>query len=190
MKHKRTIATKGIKPSQKTHDTSIQSGPYKLRLWYTWNTTKSVHGQFQNLQGHNGLNHYPRPVTLVVAFSHWLCTKDTIGSHLSQSSCCVVVYIQRYCSTHWFFCSDRPSVCGWNAVLMLQLIFSSVVSVFAKWDVKHGLLSVIIFSGTLNQRNMCWRYNLAIPSPEIVVLHGRNTAALEHPWSTMVNIAS
>ena len=30
MKHQRTIATKGIKPSQETYDTSIQSGLYKL----------------------------------------------------------------------------------------------------------------------------------------------------------------
>ena len=32
MKHKRTIATRGIKPSQETHDTAVQPGPYKLGL--------------------------------------------------------------------------------------------------------------------------------------------------------------
>ena len=64
MKHKRTIATRGIKPSQETHDTVVWSGPYKLGLWCTWNTLLLVHGWFQNLQGHNGLNHYTRLVTL------------------------------------------------------------------------------------------------------------------------------
>ena len=73
-------------------------------------------------------------------------------------------------------------------VLMLQSIFSLVVSAFVKWDVNHGSLLEIIFAGTPNQGNICWRYNLAIPSPVIVVLHGRNTMALEHPWSTMVSI--
>ena len=29
-KYKGTITTKGIKPSQETHDTEIQSSPYKL----------------------------------------------------------------------------------------------------------------------------------------------------------------
>ena len=137
---------------------------------------------------------YPRRtswgLSLVVAFGHWLCTKDTMSNHSSQSSCCAVVYIWRYCSTHWFFCSDRPSVCGWNVVLMLQSMFNLVVSAFVKWDVKHGSLSEIIFVGTPNQGNMCSRYNLAIPSPVIIVLHGRNTATQEYPWSTMVSITS
>ena len=64
------------------------------------------------------------------------------------------------------------------------------MSAFAKCKVKHGSLSEIIFVGTLNQGNMCWRYNLAIPSPVIVIQHGRNAVAWEHPWSTMVSIAS
>src|SRR5580692_1405705 len=46
----------------------------------------------------------------VVALGHRLCTKDTMGNHSSQSSCHAVVYIRRYCSTHWFLHSDRPSV--------------------------------------------------------------------------------
>ena len=28
-----------------------------------------------------------------------------------------------------------------------------------------------------------------MPGPEMVVLHGRKTAALEHPWSTIVRMA-
>ena len=75
-------------------------------------------------------------------------------------------------------------------MLMFRSILSFVVIAFAKWDVKHGSLSEIIFVGTPNQGSICWRYNLAIPSPVIIVLHGRNSAALEHPWSTMVSITS
>src|SRR5258707_9672863 len=37
---------------------------------------------------------------------------------------------------------------------------------------------------------MFLRYRVAIPGPVIVVEHGRNRAALEHLWSTMVRMAS
>ena len=113
MKHKKTIVVKGTKPSQETYDMSIQSGPYKLELWCIWNTAESVHGQFQNLQGHNGLNHYPRPITPEVfnlllsplimnkgdhklqcpgILSHILWTMDaihSIPSPLSTQICCL-----------------------------------------------------------------------------------------------------
>src|SRR5580692_1176489 len=48
----------------------------------------------------------------VVAFGHRLCTNVARGSHCSQSSCLAEVYRRRYCSTHWFFHSVSPSVCG------------------------------------------------------------------------------
>ena len=57
--------SKGHNALKETHDMSVQSSPYKLGLWCTWNTLQLVHGRFQNLQGCNGLNHYPRPVTVV-----------------------------------------------------------------------------------------------------------------------------
>ena len=78
-----------------------------------------------------------------------------MGNHSSQSSCHTVVYILRYCSTHWFFCSDKPSVCGWKEVLIFWSILSFVVIAFVKWDVKHRSLSEIIFMGTPNQGNIC-----------------------------------
>ena len=34
-----TITMKGIMPSEEACDTTIQSGPYKLGLWCTWNTS-------------------------------------------------------------------------------------------------------------------------------------------------------
>ena len=35
----RTITTKGIMPLPETCDTTVQSGPYKLGLWCTWNAS-------------------------------------------------------------------------------------------------------------------------------------------------------
>src|SRR5260370_10571409 len=46
------------------------------------------------------------------------------------------------------------------------------------------------FLGRPNQGWMFLRYRAAIPGPVIIVEHGRNKAALEHPWSTMVRMAS
>src|SRR5258707_3749678 len=46
------------------------------------------------------------------------------------------------------------------------------------------------FLGRPNQGYMFLRYRAAIPGPVIVVEHGRNRAAREHPWSTMVRMAS
>src|SRR5580692_597153 len=83
-------------------------------------------------------------LSFVVALGHRLCTKDAMGSHSSQSSCLAVVYIRRYCSTHWFLRSDSPSVWGWKAVLILRSIFNLVVRALPKLDVKRGSLSVII----------------------------------------------
>ena len=69
-------------------------------------------------------------------------------------------------------------------------MLSFVVNARAKWDVKQGSQSDITFEGTLNHRNRCLRYSRATPSPVMVVWQGRKIVALEHPWSTMVSIAS
>ena len=83
-----------------------------------------------------------------------------------------------------------PSVCGWKVVLMFCPMLSLVVNACAKWDVSQGSQSDIIFEGTPNHGNRCLRYKRATPSPVIVVWQGRKMAALEHPWSTTVRIAS
>ena len=96
---------------------------------------------------------------------------------------------RRYCSTHWFFRSDSPSVCGWNAVDRLRDIPSLSVRAFPKCEVNQGSLSLIIWEGNPNHRYMWSRYSQAIPGPVIVSLQGRKIAALEHPWSTIVRMA-
>ena len=37
---------------------------------------------------------------------------------------------------------------------------------------------------------MFFKYRVAIPGPVIMVEHGRNKAALEHPWSMIVRMVS
>jgi hypothetical protein len=126
----------------------------------------------------------------VVAFFLLLCTAEANASHCVQSSGTVEVTSLKYCLIHWFFCLDSPSICGWNAMDMFCSIPNFVVSALLKWDVNHGSLSLMIFVGNPNHWNMLLWYNWAIPGPVMVVLHGRNTAALEHPWSTIVSIMS
>src|SRR6266576_1378013 len=63
------------------------------------------------------------------------------------------------------------------------------MSALLKCDVNRGSLLLMIFVGRPNHRYTLSRYNWAIPGPVIIVSQGRNTAALEHPWSTMVKIA-
>ena len=43
------------------------------------NKSRSVHGQFQNLQGHNGLDHYPMPVTQLKSNSQYSFTQWSQG---------------------------------------------------------------------------------------------------------------
>jgi hypothetical protein len=62
---------------------------------------------------------YPRRIlfgdSLVVSFLRLLCTSNAKSSHWVQSSGVMEVTRRRYCSTHWFFLSDIPSVWGWKA---------------------------------------------------------------------------
>src|SRR3984893_12423961 len=57
-------------------------------------------------------------------------------------------------------------------------------------DVKRGSRSEIMRRGRPNHRYMLSKYSCAISAPVIVVLQGRKRAALVHPWSTMVRMAS
>jgi hypothetical protein len=67
---------------------------------------------------------------------------------------------------------------------------SHVMRALLKWEVNHGSLSLIIFVGSLNHLKMWSCYSCVIPGPIIVVLHGKNMAMREHPWSTIVSIVS
>jgi hypothetical protein len=88
----------------------------------------------------------------VVAFQALLCTAVAIGSQRAQSSWLVQIS-RRYCSIHWFFRSDRPSVWGWNAVDKFCVIPSVRVMAFPKWEVKRGSRSLMILRGSPNHRN-------------------------------------
>src|SRR5450631_391427 len=85
---------------------------------------------------------YPSRIWLgdkpVVSFLRLLCTADAIASHCVQSSGDVEVTKRRYCSTHWFFRSEMPSVWGWNAEERFCWIPNLLVRLFPKCDVKRG----------------------------------------------------
>ena len=59
-----------------------------------------------------------------------------------------------------------------------------------KCNVNLGSQSEIMCLGIPNNGNRYLKYCAAMPSPSMVLLIGMNFAALEHPWSTMVRIAS
>ena len=61
----------------------------------------------------------------VVAFAELLCTSVATASQSLQSDWFAAIS-HRYCSTHWFFCSEMPSVWGWNAVNKFWQISSSL----------------------------------------------------------------
>ena len=67
---------------------------------------------------------------------------------------------------------------------------NSFASAFPKCEVNLGSRSEIIRVGSPNHRYTFSRYSWAIWGPVMVVWHGRNNAPLEHPWLTMVRMAS
>ena len=64
---------------------------------------------------------------------------------------------------------------------------SHLVSAFSKCNVNLGSLLLMIFLGNLYHG---LRYSWATPAPKMWMEHSRNMAALKHPWSTMVRMAS
>jgi hypothetical protein len=125
-----------------------------------------------------------------VALGQLLWTTVAIVSHLSQSSWVFAANNLRYCSIHWFFRSVRPSVWGWYAVLRFRVACIALTSSVANDEVNRGSRSEMIRWGSPNHRYTLSKYSVAISAPVIVVLHGRNRAALVQPWSTIVRIAS
>ena len=86
---------------------------------------------------------------LVVVFVELLCTSVATASQLLQSVWFTVMSC-RYCSTHWFFHSEMPSVWGWNAVDRFWWIPNSFVRAWPKCEVKQGSQSLMTFSGSPN----------------------------------------
>jgi hypothetical protein len=61
---------------------------------------------------------------------------------------------------------------------------------FPKCEVNCRSQLLIILVGSLNYLYKCFRYNCMMPTLVIVMVQGMNVAALEHPWSTIVRMAS
>src|SRR5487761_1889355 len=85
----------------------------------------------------------------IVAFLELLCTAVAIVSHLLHSSWFVAMSL-RYCSTHWFFLSESPSVWGWYAVDRFCWMPRLLVSALPKCDVNLGSLSLMMRVGSPN----------------------------------------
>ena len=124
----------------------------------------------------------------VVLFFWLLWTAVAMASQSDQSLGCPPVTNLRYFSTHWFFHSESPSVWGWEAVNRFCWIPSHLVSAFPKCEVNLGSLSLMTFLGSPYYELMWLRYNYAIPTLEMWVEHGKNSATLERPWSTIVRM--
>src|SRR6266581_8465140 len=84
---------------------------------------------------------------LVVAFGQELCANWAIGSKSAQLSCWTLLQCRRYCSTHWLFLSDCPSVCGWYADEMFCLIPRTLQRFLMKIDMNCDPLSVMSLFG-------------------------------------------
>ena len=124
---------------------------------------------------------------LVVSLFQELWANSATSRSFAQLFCLCDVYGLRYCSIQVFILSVWPSVLGWKAVDRTpRLQHNACEKVDAKW----GSRSDMILFGIPNQGTRCFRYLLATPGPSIVLWHGMNLAALEHPWSTMVRIES
>ena len=80
----------------------------------------------------------PVGINFVVAFRLLLCIVVAMDIQSVQASGDMEVTNWRYCSTHWFFCSDRPSVWGWNAVNRFCSMPSLQANDLPKCDVNLG----------------------------------------------------
>src|SRR6266478_9501807 len=99
---------------------------------------------------------YPKRIWLgessVVALIRLLCTVVASASQWVHPFGSFDVTSRRYCSIHWFFRSDSPSVWGWNTVDRFRSMPSFSERDLPKWDVNLGSRSLIIFVGRPNHR--------------------------------------
>ena len=75
-------------------------------------------------------------------------------------------------------------------MVMCCEIFKLSHNAWANFDVKRGLRSDMMLSGSPKKGNIFSPYSFATPSASIVLLHGRKIAALLQSWSTTVRIES
>src|SRR6266403_5466648 len=99
---------------------------------------------------------YPKRIWLGespgVVLIRLLCTVVANASQYVHPFGSFEVTSRRYCSIHWFFRSDSPSVCGWNAVDRFRSILSFSERALPNCDVNLGSRSLIIFVGRPNHR--------------------------------------
>src|SRR6266403_5991264 len=97
---------------------------------------------------------YPKRIWLgespVVVLTQLLCTVVARASQCVHPFGSFEVTSHRYCSIHWFFHSNSPSVWGWNAVDRFHWIPSFSVSALPNCEVNLGSRSLIIFVGSPN----------------------------------------
>ncbi len=97
---------------------------------------------------------YPKRIWLgespVVALIWLLCTIVASASQYVHPFGSFEVTSRRYCSIHWFFHSDSPSVWGWNAVDRFCSIPSFSDRALLKCEVNLGSRSLIILVGKPN----------------------------------------
>src|SRR6266403_2927609 len=99
---------------------------------------------------------YPKRIWLgespVVVLIRILCTVVASASQCVHPFASFDVTSRRYCSIHWFFRSDRPSVWGSNAVDRLRSMPSFSERALPKCEVNLGSQSLIILVGRPNHR--------------------------------------
>src|SRR6266403_4233541 len=66
--------------------------------------------------------------SLVVVLIRLLCTTVASANQCVHPLGLFEVTNRRYCSTHWFFCSESPSVWGWNAIDRFRWMLSFSMS--------------------------------------------------------------
>ncbi len=111
----------------------------------------STDGAFVLLSSHVVLGSLPMSrlngELFVVALGQELCANWAIGKKSAQLSCCILLQCRRYCSSHWLFLLDCPSVWGWYADDMFCLIPSVSQRVLVNIDMNCVPLSVMSHLG-------------------------------------------
>src|SRR6266478_2920619 len=99
---------------------------------------------------------YPKRIwlgdNLIVVLIRLLCTVVASASQCVQPFGLFDVTNWRYCSIHWFFRSDNPSVWGWKAMERFRSIPSFSERALPKCEVNLGSRSLIILVGRPNHR--------------------------------------
>ena len=142
-----------------------------MTLQHNNRQSRSVHGQFQNLQGPNGLNHYPRPVTTKADCSlgcspqckvqlirtymvHGSRVHHPPGSHHcinGNLNVIIIICDLRYCSySRYDVCVDHLArgLC-WHCLNLLNLLLCILFHFLTFISFVPGLLTVVAFVSRL-----------------------------------------